>query len=204
MPMDMRPAAPEAGHREIPKGRANQSSGWGNYLLGVGLLALIILAALAYASIIVPTSLFSAVAVILVIAALVLAFFQWTRVRTAALFTAIAVVLVTGVFYLGHPAVKSGQYQAVFLTNGQVYFGHLKNPESQTPLLKNIYYLQSNQNNPQGGTSSTQTQLSLVKLGNELHGPEDMMALNRSQILFWENLKDSGKVVQAIKQNKKK
>jgi hypothetical protein len=202
--MDMRPASPEGGHREIPKGRAGRSSGWGNYLLGIGLLALVVLAVLAYANIIVSTSLFSAVAVIFVVAALALAFFQWSRVRSAALFTAIAIVLVAGVFYLGHPTVKTGQYQAVFLTNGQVYFGHLRNPESQTPVLTKVYYLQSNQQNVQSTTTNSSTQLSLVKLGNELHGPEDMMALNHSQILFWENLKDSGKVVQAIKQNQKK
>jgi hypothetical protein len=34
------------------------------------------------------------------------------------------------------------------------------------------------------------------------HSPEDEMIINRSQIAFWENIKDDGKVVQAIKQFK--
>jgi len=73
-------------------------------------------------------------------------------------------------------------------------------------MLQDIYYIQSNQQNPQSGGNQTQPppQLSLVKLGNELHGPEDTMALKSNQILFWENLKDDGKVVQAIHDAQKK
>jgi hypothetical protein len=47
--------------------------------------------------------------------------------------------------------------------------------------------------------SSNNQQVSLAKLGGELHGPEDVMYVNRDQVLFWENLKDNGKVVTAIK-----
>jgi hypothetical protein len=37
-----------------------------------------------------------------------------------------------------------------------------------------------------------------VKLGNELHGPEDEMTIEKAQVLYWENLKPSGKVSEAI------
>ncbi len=47
------------------------------------------------------------------------------------------------------------------------------------------------QANPQG-------ELSLVKLGNELHGPTDAMVVNRSHVLFVEDLKEESNVVQAI------
>lgn len=40
---------------------------------------------------------------------------------------------------------------------------------------------------------------SLVKLGNELHGPEDKMSINLSQVLFVEDLKVDSKVVEAIR-----
>jgi hypothetical protein len=44
----------------------------------------------------------------------------------------------------------------------------------------------------------------LTKLGcQQLHSPEDEMVINRTQIAFWENIKDDGKVVQAIKEFKK-
>ena len=40
--------------------------------------------------------------------------------------------------------------------------------------------------------------LDLVKLGQEIHGPEDVMNINVDHIVFWEKLKDSSPVVQAI------
>jgi len=100
-------------------------------------------------------------------------------------------------------------YQAVFLTNGQVYFGKLSSPRAEYVKLTDIYYLQVNQELQPTGTTTGQQQpaasqaqqnpqLSLVKLGNELHGPTDTMWINRSQVLFYEDLKADGKVAQAI------
>lgn len=100
-------------------------------------------------------------------------------------------------------AVKGSQYQALFLTNGQVYFGHLKNPDGAYVKLTDIYYLQVQQavqpKDNKATTDASNQQVSLAKLGNELHGPEDVMYVNRDQVLFWENLKGDGKVTQAIK-----
>lgn len=97
--------------------------------------------------------------------------------------------------------IKSAQFQAVFLTNGQVYFGHIKNIDSKYVILGDIFYLQVQQQvQPASSNTSnnSNSQVSLAKLGSELHGPEDQMFIARDQVLFWENLKDSGKVVQAI------
>lgn len=96
--------------------------------------------------------------------------------------------------------INKSEYQAIFLTNGQVYFGHLQQLNPEYAKLTNIFYLQVQQTvQPKEGTSSNQNQnVQLVKLGNELHGPEDAMQINRSQIIFWENLKPSGKVTEAI------
>ena len=95
--------------------------------------------------------------------------------------------------------VKTKQYQALFLTNGQVYFGHLANVDGSYVKLSDIYYLQVQQQVQPGQSNNTNNQkVSLAKLGNELHGPEDQMYVSRDQVLFWENLKNSGKVVQAI------
>ena len=97
-------------------------------------------------------------------------------------------------------AVKGKQYQAVFLTNGQVYFGKFSRVGSQYAVLKDIYYLQVQQavQPKDSSTSSNSSQVSLAKLGGELHGPEDVMFINSSQVLFWENLKTDGKVAKAI------
>lgn len=97
--------------------------------------------------------------------------------------------------------VKSNEYQAVFLTNNQVYFGHVKKINRDYLQLENIYYFQAQQNVQNGQSKDQNQQLSLNKLGNELHGPEDAMYIERKQILFWENLKNDSKVVQAIKAN---
>ncbi len=98
-------------------------------------------------------------------------------------------------------AVNTKDYQAVFLSNNMVYFGKLSNINDEYVKLTNIFYLQvQNQQSgqTQSQTSTTQPQLSLTKLGNELHGPEDSMYINKKEILFWENLKPDGKVSQAI------
>jgi hypothetical protein len=54
----------------------------------------------------------------------------------------------------------------------------------------------------QGSTSSgdnSSSQVSLAKLGSELHGPKDEMYIASDQMLFWENLNSgTSKVVQAI------
>lgn len=104
--------------------------------------------------------------------------------------------------------VKSGKFQAVFLTNGQVYFGKIEQVTENYVKLSNIYYLQVQQSvQPKADSKTTEgqqnQQLSLAKLGGELHGPEDTMFIDRQQIIFWENLKDDGKVVQAIKNSQK-
>jgi hypothetical protein len=104
-------------------------------------------------------------------------------------------------------AVKDKQYQAVFLTNGQVYFGKVSRVTGDYIKLASVYYLQVQQTvqptdkaKTTSTDSSAQQQVSLAKLGGELHGPEDAMYINRSQVLFWENLKNDGKVVKAIKE----
>jgi hypothetical protein len=38
-------------------------------------------------------------------------------------------------------------------------------------------------------------QFQLIKLGNELHGPTDKMYINRSQVLFYEQLRKDSQVV---------
>jgi hypothetical protein len=46
------------------------------------------------------------------------------------------------------------------------------------------------------------TATSLVKLGEELHGPEDEMVINNEHIIFTERLKADSQVVSAIAEHK--
>ncbi len=99
---------------------------------------------------------------------------------------------------------KASAYSAIFLTNGQVYFGKMSEVGSDYTTMKDIYYLQVVQQPGLQGSGQTeqqqqaQSQISLVKLGNELHGPVDEMKISKSQILFYESMKEDSQVVQAI------
>lgn len=111
--------------------------------------------------------------------------------------------------YGGLSGVKKDKYQALSLTNGQVYFGKLSQADSKTVVLKDIYYLQLQEPVQPKADAKTEAERqnkppTLAKLGTELHAPEDAMYVDREQVLFWENLKDNGKVVKAIKDHKNK
>jgi len=93
--------------------------------------------------------------------------------------------------------VDKSKFQAVFLNNGQVYFGNIADLNESYVSMGNIYYLRVNQQ-VQPGQQASQNDVSLVKLGCELHGPEDSMVINREQVTFWENLKTDGQVTNAI------
>lgn len=98
--------------------------------------------------------------------------------------------------------VENDKYQAVFLNGGQVYFGQVTDLNSEYLRLVDIYYLRVNQQvqPAEDGQTPVPTEgdISLVKLGCELHGPKDEMLINRGQLVFWENLKDDGQVSEAI------
>jgi hypothetical protein len=95
--------------------------------------------------------------------------------------------------------IKSDKYQAVFLNSadGQVYFGKLKDLNSEYYELSDIYYVRVEQVQP-NPNEQPQQNISLAKLGNEIHGPEDVMFVRKDHVMFWENLKDEGQVVTAI------
>ena len=123
---------------------------------------------------------------------------------------ATATVLVVAGIFLSYMVLRSasssshidgGKYQAVFLTNGQVYFGKLSGLSGGYMKLKDIYYLQTKadaaSDNPQETTAGSDD-VELIKLGNEIHGPEDEMIINKDQISFFENLNPDGRVSKSI------
>lgn len=94
--------------------------------------------------------------------------------------------------------IDKSKYQAVFLNNGQVYFGKVKDINSNHLDLRDIFYLNVNQQVQPSDNQPAQANISLVKLGCELHGPADQMIVNREQVTFWENLREEGQVTKAI------
>ena len=105
----------------------------------------------------------------------------------------------------GH--IDRSKYQAVFFTNGQVYFGKLRSIDGGYYALTDVFYIQAqaapsasdDSKNPQK-TSESASDVQLIKLGNEVHGPDDEMIISQQQVLFFENLKKDGKVTESITQ----
>lgn len=97
--------------------------------------------------------------------------------------------------------VDDKQLQAVFLNGGQVYFGNVTHLKDDYMRLTNVYYLRVNQQvQPGNNKQQPEQDISLVKLGCELHGPQDEMIINNDQVIFWENLKSDGQVAKAVAQ----
>lgn len=97
--------------------------------------------------------------------------------------------------------VDKNQLQAVFLNGGQVYFGKIGVINDNYIAMNNIYYLRVNQQvQPNQQAAQNSNDVSLVKLGCELHGPQDEMVINTDQVVFWENLKSDGQVAKAVEE----
>lgn len=115
--------------------------------------------------------------------------------RKSAVVIIITLIIVAAIGFFGYfwlskvPQKRS----AVFMTNGQVYFGYLTSVNATTVTLSNVYYLKISDLQ-----NSTNKQILLVKMGNELHGPEGNMYISRSQILFWQTLRSDSKINDAI------
>ncbi len=116
----------------------------------------------------------------------------------AILILAVALVVATGGAKPEDKYVDSSKLQAVFLNTGQVYFGHITSLNNRYFVVTDIYYLQSTNNNSSSSGSNNSGNVTLVKLGCELHEPYDQMVINSDQVTFWENLQDNGQVAKAV------
>jgi hypothetical protein len=130
---------------------------------------------------------------------------KWLRLGVVAAIAAVVILLVALVVTVAasnnndeSKYVDSNKLQAVFLNTGQVYFGNVKSLNSKFLVLTNIYYLQTSSTGTSATSTASNTSVSLVKLGCELHEPFDKMVINRSQVTFWENLQDGGQVAKAV------
>lgn len=132
---------------------------------------------------------------------------KWGRLGVVVIVGAVVVLLVALVAFIGFSGnnsesnyVDENKLQAVFLNTGQVYFGNIKNLNNKYFVLTNIYYLQQTNGNSSSSSASSSAgnNVTLVKLGCELHEPYDQMVINASQVTFWENLQDNGQVAKAV------
>jgi hypothetical protein len=88
------------------------------------------------------------------------------------------------------------EYQAVFLDNGQAFFGKLENADSDYPLLKDVFYIQRLVNKENNEVKNT-----LIKRGSEWHAP-DQMYINAKHIVLIEPVTPHSKVAELITEAK--
>lgn len=130
--------------------------------------------------------------------------FKGLKVASVTLLFSVTILIVVVAWYLalGKPKsennyVEKDNYQAIFLNGGQVYFGKIKDLNDKYVRMTDIFYLRVNQvvqpdqeNSSSQQQQQTQNDITIVKLGCELHRPENEMLINRDQVVFWENLKE--------------
>jgi hypothetical protein len=111
----------------------------------------------------------------------------------AAIIIALSILLASWLSTRTHVVQFDKPYQAVLLSNGQVYYGRLDGFGTDHPVLREVYYVQTTVN-PQ---TKEQNNI-LLRRGREWHGP-DRMYLNPSQILLVEPVGTDSKVADLIK-----
>ena len=90
-----------------------------------------------------------------------------------------------------------GEYQAVFLTNGQTYFGRYYDRIGAYAKIEDVYYIQQ-----APSADATQTaDARLVRRGTELHAPDPRMLVPKSAILFVEDLRPDSPISTFMRQD---
>lgn len=128
---------------------------------------------------------------------------QFSPSRLQVIIAVVAILLlgfaISWLYFKGQQRIMTDRYQAVHLENGQVFFGKLQNTSGNFLTLRDAYYTPLQQVKPDS-QQKTPTQLSLIKVGEEVYGPERSVSIARSTVQYWENLRSDSKVIDAIKQ----
>lgn len=95
------------------------------------------------------------------------------------------------------------KYQAVYLTDGNYYYGKLTDKNDEYFQLTDVYYLTQGQAGTESeGGAGESTKLELVTLSSMVHSPENQMTILKDHVVFFENIKSDGdvaKIIQDIK-----
>lgn len=109
---------------------------------------------------------------------------------------AATVLMFVAFFVLGHawdltvPSFGGARYQAVFLANGQTYFGRYVERIGTYVKIEDAYYIQQGA----GGDEATPPESRLIRRGSELHQPYPYVLIPKSAILFVEDLRPGSAV----------
>ncbi len=102
--------------------------------------------------------------------------------------------------------IDDDKYQAVFLSNGQVYFGNLSIVNGDYMELTNVYYLErqltatdtETEDETEAEPTAGENNFQLLKYSDVLYGSEDAMIISKDDIIRFENLRNDGVVAKAI------
>lgn len=132
------------------------------------------------------------------------------RYRRAAIGSVLALAVLIAAFLMWHTLANPSQpimtdrYQAVFLDDGKVFFGKLQNTHGTYLTLEDVYYTQNQSTTPGESSQSTPSnRVNIVKVGEEVYGPENSMAIRADQVSFWQNLTADSQIAKAIQSQKK-
>ena len=117
------------------------------------------------------------------------------RPRAIQVLVAVAIVLVTfvSVRWWDFTLPSFGaRYQAVFLANGQTYFGHYLDRLGPYVKVENAFYIQQAPTAEEGQTPESR----IIRRGSELHQPLPFVLIPKTAILFVEDLRADSQVGQ--------
>lgn len=118
-----------------------------------------------------------------------------------------------------HFGSSKKSWQAVYMTDGKVYYGHVGRLKEDFVELNDVYYIKvrttyqeqkkNSAPNEEKSKSEKDSELvptvlrTLAKPSVELPGPEDRMIINRDHIFYWQTLRPDSQIVQTIERFKK-
>jgi hypothetical protein len=90
------------------------------------------------------------------------------------------------------PSIGSARYQAVFLANGQTYFGRYLDRIGPYVKVENAFYIATQPTVEEGQTPESR----IIRRGSELHQPLPWVLIPKTAILFVEDLRPDSQVAQ--------
>lgn len=112
-----------------------------------------------------------------------------TRIAIAAFVFVVAFLLVRYWDFV-LPSFGASRYQAVFLANGQTYFGHYLDRLGPYVKVENAFYIQQAPTAEEGQTPESR----IIRRGSELHQPLPFVLIPKTAILFVEDLRQDSQV----------
>ena len=122
---------------------------------------------------------------------------QLSRSRVAAFGIPIALLVATFLFVRWWDFTMptfGARYQAVFLANGQTYFGHYSDRLGPYAKIENTFYIAQAPTAEEGQTPESR----IIRRGGELHQPLPFVLIPKSAILFVEDLRADSQVAQFL------